>query len=288
MSKKSIAAIVSALVALSIPFFATPAHAEAEVKKGKVFKGKKAVETMKPGTVFKDCQDCPEMVVMPPGSFEMGSNHRDSKKDEQPVHSVRIGKAFALGKTEVTQGQWRAVMGNNPSVYVRCGDSCPVDSVGWNDAQEFVRKMSKKTGKTYRLPSEAEWEYACLAGGTQTFCGDDSLDSVAWSNKYMGGDTHEVAGKQANAWGLHDMSGNVSEWTEDCWNNSYSGAPSDGSAWTSGDCSRRVDRGGSISENRYSMRATRRSSSETPPPEKFKFLDEYSRFYGFRVARMLP
>jgi formylglycine-generating enzyme required for sulfatase activity len=198
----------------------------------------KAAKELRPGKVFKDCADCPEMVVIPAGSFEMGSNSGDS--DEKPVHTVRIGKAFALAKTEVTQGQWRSVMGSNPSNFSSCGDDCPVEKVNWSDAEEYVRKLSQKTGKSYRLPSEAEWEYACRAGGTHAYCGGESIDSVAWYGSNSGSKTHLVGRQQANPWGLYDMSGNVWEWTEDCWNGSYRRAPSDGSAWTSGECGERV------------------------------------------------
>ncbi len=190
------------------------------------------------GSVFKDCDDCPEMVVIPAGSFEMGGNG----SDEQPVHRVTL-RSFSMGKAEVTQGQWRAVMGSNPSHFSGCGDNCPVEQVSWEDAKQFVSRLSAKTGKTYRLPSEAEWEYACRAGGRHEYCGSDRADEVSWYSGNSGNATHPVAGKKANAWGLHDMSGNVWEWTEDCWNQNYSNAPTDGSVWTSGNCSQRVVRG---------------------------------------------
>jgi formylglycine-generating enzyme required for sulfatase activity len=239
----------------------------------------KAAKEMRPGKVFKDCPDCPEMVVIPVGSFEMGSNSGAS--DEKPVHSVRIGKAFALAKTEVTQKQWRAIMGSDPAELKFKGcDDCPVERVNWNEVKEFTTKLSQMTGKTYRLPSEAEWEYACRAGGTHTYCGSDNVDNVAWYDKNSGSKTHAVAGKQANAWGLYDMSGNVWEWTEDCWNGSYSGAPTDGSAWITGECVRRVLRGGSWYNNPQYSRAASRIGYVA------------SRFRGdsggFRPGRMLP
>ncbi len=129
------------------------------------------------GKIFKDCADCPEMVVIPAGSFDMGSNNDPSEK---PVHRVTIGRAFAMGKTEVTQGQWKALMGNNPSKYSDCGDNCPVEQVSWDDARAFIEKLNAKTGKQYRLPTEAEWEYACRAGGQHEYCGGDNPDSVGW------------------------------------------------------------------------------------------------------------
>jgi len=226
-----------------------------------------------PRKVFKDCSDCPEMVVIPAGSFEMGGTYGD----EQPIHRVTV-KGFALGKTEVTQGQWKTLMDRNPSKFSDCGDDCPVETVDWESAQEFARKLSAKTGKTYRLPSEAEWEYACRAGGRQQYCGSESADSVAWHEKNSGKKTHPVAGKEPNAWGLYDMSGNVEEWTEDCWNDTYRGAPSDGSAWRNGDCERHGTRGGSW--NAWSLgflKSVRRS-----------FLSNRNLWLGFRLARMLP
>ena len=192
------------------------------------------------GRVFKDCPECPEMVIIPAGSFEMGG----TGSYELPVHRVTL-RSFSMGKTEVTQGQWRAVMGTNPSSFSNCGDNCPVERVKWIDAKQFVRQLSTMTGKTYRLPSEAEWEYACRAGGRWEYCGSDIADDVAWHDGNSGNATHPVALRQANAWGLYDMSGNVSEWTEDCLNLNYSNAPTDGSVWTSGNCSQRVMRGGS-------------------------------------------
>ncbi len=129
------------------------------------------------GYIIKDCPDCPDMVVIPAGSFNMGS---DKGGDETPAHHVTISKAFAIGKTEVTQGQWKAVMGSNPSNFANCGDDCPVEKVSWDDAKQFIQKLNSKTGKQYRLPSEAEWEYACRAGSQTEYCGGDNVDSVAW------------------------------------------------------------------------------------------------------------
>ena len=195
-----------------------------------------AGSTPKPGTrsspsqTIKDCTDCPEMVVIPAGSFEMGSNENAS---ERPVHRVNV-PSFLLGKTEVTQGQWRAVMGSNPSRYGQCGDDCPVEQVSWNDAQEFAQRLSQKTGKQYRLPSEAEWEYAARAGRNAKWSFGDSqyqLGDYAWFSANSQNKTQRVAQKRPNAFGLYDMHGNVWEWVQDCWHDKYSGAPTDGSAW---------------------------------------------------------
>ena len=204
------------------------------------------------GSPLKDCTDCPEMVAIPAGSFLMGSkvdpfaeSHSQPSPDEMPQHKVSI-KAFSLGKFEVTQEQWFALMGNLPSNFK--GRTLPVEQVSWDEAQAFVKKLSEKTGKKYRLPSEAEWEYAARAGSQTAYSfGDDAreLGRYAWFGENSGMTTHAVGEKQPNAFGLYDMSGNVLEWTEDCWNDNYNGAPTDGRAWTAGNCSRRGLRGGS-------------------------------------------
>ena len=198
-----------------------------------------------PGQIIKDCADCPEMVVIPAGSFTMGSNEGAA---ERPVHRVNV-PSFLIGKTEVTQGQWKAVMGSNPSLFSSCGDDCPVERVSWNDAQEFAQRLSQKTGKPYRLPSEAEWEYAARAGrNTKWSFGDNEsqLGDYAWFRANSLDKTQRVAQQRPNAFGLYDMHGNVWEWVQDCLHDNYNGAPTDGSAWTTGCSSNdRVLRGGS-------------------------------------------
>ncbi len=220
-------------------------------------------------TPLRDCPDCPQLAIIPAGSFDMG--------ETGPKHRVTL-KSFALGKTEVTQGQWKAVMGNNPGNFTSCGDNCPVEQVSWNDIQVFIQKLNAKTGKQYRLPSEAEWEYACHAGGRQAYCGSDDLGSVAWHDGNSGNKTHPVAEKQANAFGLYDMSGNVWEWVEDSHHADYNGAPVDGSAWQ-GDGANRVLRGGSwIVSPRVGEEASRNWNE---PGNSYYNL-------GFRLARTLP
>ena len=231
------------------------------------------------GRTFKDCPDCPEMVELPAGSFAMGSN--SGEPDEKPLHNVTIAYPFAIGKTEVTQAQWRAVMGNSPSYFEACGDDCPVEQVSWDDVQDFIRKLNAKTGKHYRLPSEAEWEYACRAGDQQDYCGSDDGNKVAWTSYNSGSiffrTPHPVATKQPNAFGLYDMSGNVWEWVEDNYHPNYNGAPSDGSAWMNG--SMHVLRGGSWGYDQPYSRAAARS----------KFGSNYRYYsYGFRLVRTLP
>jgi formylglycine-generating enzyme required for sulfatase activity len=255
-----------------------PDGADARSAQDKIYQWE-MVTTPEAGKTYKDCPECPEMVEIPMGSFDMGSNNGES--DEKPVHRVTITKSFAIGKTEVTQAQWHAVMGNEPSYFTACGDACPVEQVSWNDAQEFIQKLNAKSGKQYRLPTEAEWEYACRAGNQQEYCGSDIADSVSWnsfnSGSFFFNTPHPVATKQANAFGLYDMSGNVWEWVEDGYHDNYAGAPVDGSAWEGG--SMHVLRGGSWG---YDQKFGRSASRSKFGPN-FRY---YS--YGFRLARTLP
>jgi len=183
-----------------------------------------------------------EMIFVPGGVFKMGSPEGIGHDDERPQHDVVVA-GFYIGKYQVTQAQWKAVMGKNPAIFK--GDpALPVECVSWGDAKKFCGKISLITGKAYRLPSEAEWEYACRAGTTGDYAGD--LDVMAWYSNNSGDKTHPVGQKQPNAFGLYDMHGNVWEWCEDVWRDSYEDAPPDGSAWLSGGGSeRRVVRGGS-------------------------------------------
>ena len=234
-----------------------------------------------PGDTFKDCSYCPEMVVIPAGSFRMGDLNGGGRKNEKPVRTVRIGYSFAVGKHEVTQAEYEAVMGTNPSRFK--GSRNPVEKVSWNQAKVFVRKFSARTGKAYRLLSEAEWEYVARAGtSTKWSCGNDEacLDRVAWHGYGRSGKkTHSVGGKLPNGFGVHDMHGNVWEWVEDCYHDTYSGAPSDGSTLTTGSCKNRVNRGGSWDFNPWYLRSAVRSWIVPG------FRDD---FLGFRVARTLP
>jgi uncharacterized repeat protein (TIGR01451 family) len=189
-----------------------------------------------------------EFVLIPAGEFEMGSPSDEEGRgsDEGPVHHVNIGKAFYMGRYEVTQKQWRAIMGDNPS-YFKGDDDLPVEEVSWDDVQEFIKKLNEKEGTNkYRLPSEAEWEYACRAGTSTRYSFGDSelrLGDYAWYSDNSDMKTHPVGQKNPNSWGLYDMHGNVWEWVQDSWHDSYDGAPADGSAWE-GDGADRVGRGG--------------------------------------------
>ena len=222
-----------------------------------------------------------EMVVIKPGSFMMGSNDTEYSS---PVHEVTISYSFAIGKYEVTQEQWQAIMSYNPSSIksdksTKSDSNRPVDSVNWYDTQLFLRDLNKKLGLsgrfTYRLPSEAEWEYAARAGTTTKFSFgnseedlclygntadlslkslEDKVDFFADKFSYISSFTpckdHEyltsgVGSFRPNPWNLYDMHGNVAEWVEDCYNKGYLGSPNDGQAWLSGDCDKRISRGGS-------------------------------------------
>jgi formylglycine-generating enzyme required for sulfatase activity len=235
-----------------------------------------------PGSSFKDCETCPEMVVISAGSFQMGSSVSwfSSKKppeNEQPSRNVSV-KGFAMGKFEVTQKQWRELMGNDPSKFK--GDELPVEQVSWEDVQIFLGKLSSKTGKVYRLPSESEWEYSALAGEQTEYPSGDTisgLNRLAWYKEIS--DSTEVVGtKASNKFGLFDMYGNVEEWTSDCSNQNFVKAPTDGSPWLEGLCSFRVVRGGAWSHSVKYLRSKSRHQAHQRSKEDN---------LGFRVVRGL-
>ena len=239
--------------------------------------------SLKPGDIRRDCPDCPELVVVSPGRFDMGSNEFAFEK---PIHRVDIPRAFAIGRREVTVEQWdRCVAAgkclHRPDDGGQGGGARPVTDVSWTDAKAYVAWLSQETGHTYRLPSEAEWEYAAR-GGTRTAFWWGRAPQPRFANcRECGGSGQAVAVGSyfANPFGLFDTAGNAAEWVEDCWNESYRNAPRDGSAWTSGDCRQRVLRGGSFdSPARYLRSASR-----------FRY-DADVRYFanGFRVVRELP
>ena len=246
------------------------------------------------------------MVVVPAGSYMMGSPASEEGRfdDEGPRHRVTIGYSLAVGVYEVTFAEWDACVAAG-----RCGGyrpddrgwgrgSRPVIGVSWEDAREYVRWLARETGERYRLLSEAEWEYVARAGTeTARYWGENESGQCRYGNGYdrTGDAKHDydresvecsdgyavtapVGVYQANAFGLHDMLGNALEWAEDCWNGSYSGAPSDGSAWLSGDCSQRVLRGGSYGDRPGNLRSAIRVG-----------LSAGYRYgvFGFRVARAM-
>jgi formylglycine-generating enzyme required for sulfatase activity len=211
-----------------------------------------------------------KFVPIPAGWFMMGSpKDEPGRSDDETQHKVTISEPFFMQTTEVTQGQWKAVMGNNPSSFKDCGDNCPVENVSWDDIQDFIKKLNRKGEGTYRLPTEAEWEYAARAGSQTAFsngdiaekeCGNDpNLSKAGWYCGNAGGKTHEVGQKQPNAWGLYDMHGNVWEWCQDWYGNYPFGAVTDPTGPDSG--SSRVLRGGSWGSGARICRAARRSSS---------------------------
>ncbi len=160
-----------------------------------------------------------EMVYIPAGRLKMGSANGSS--DEKPVHEVTISHAFYIGRYEVTQEQWQVVMGGNPSYFKNCGSNCPVERVSWNDVQDFINKLNEANdGYTYRLPTEAEWEYACR-GTTAEYYSYRNVDDIGWHTNNSEGKTHAVGGKQPNPFGLYDMLGNVSEWCQDWYEGLY-------------------------------------------------------------------
>ena len=279
---------------------------------------------------FRDCPDCPEMVVIPAGRFEMGCDVDDCEDDEKPVHPVRIPDDFALGRYEVTVGEFRRFVeetGHRTDAERDAGRGCftkdmdrdewdwtpgrslrnlqytvrdrqPVTCVSWNDAEAYVVWLGKRTGTPYRLPSEAEWEYAARVGTRTRYHFGDAPErlcdygNVADNTKLPNGNVwtkradckdgaaypSAVGSYRPNAFGLHDMHGNVWEWAEDCWNDTYAGAPADGSAWLSGNCARRVLRGGSWGDTPRYLRAAVRDQGST---------SYRADYIGFRVARTL-
>jgi formylglycine-generating enzyme required for sulfatase activity len=252
---------------------------------------------MTPPKTFRDLPDAPEMVVIPPGRFLMGSaDDEDARGDnEGPQHEVTIGYAFAAGKFPVTFDEWDACVADGGGNGYRPDDkgwgrgNRPVINVSWNDAQTYVAWLSQKTGHAYRLLSEAEWEYAARAGTTTPFSFGSTISTdqanyngeITYGTGSEGvyrGQTVPVGSFPANRFGLHDMHGNIWEWTEDCYKVLYEGAPSDGSAWRSGDCSDRVLRGGSWGKFPQRLRSANRGG-DRPTIRDIGV--------GFRVARTL-
>jgi formylglycine-generating enzyme len=290
-----------------------------------------------PTAPFRDCAGCPMLLVMPPGSFTMGvpagEEEHEGLADRNrgrsvPQHQVTIARPFGLGKYEVTRAEFAsfvaatghqtgdkcnaltADLGGGFSFKETAGytwrnpgfaqtDQDPVVCVSWDDAKAYVAWLSRETAHPYRLPTEAEWEYAARAGSPRArFWGDGTAEACRYANvrdltfmselnKEGKPDDHfacsdsyaytaPVGRFEANAFGLHDMLGNVFEWTEDCWNENYTGAPADGSAWSSGDCRLRVARGSSWNGSPRSLRAGFRSRGGT---------DYRYAGAGFRVAR---
>lgn len=223
-----------------------------------------------------------EFVYVAPGSFMMGSN--DGDYDEKPVHQVTFSNGYWIGKYEVTQNEYQSITGNNPGKFK--GRNNPVESVSWNDAMRFCRKLTEQeraagrlpSGYEYRLPTEAQWEFAARGGTVgkgYKFSGGDNPASLAWYRDNSNISTHEVGTMAANELGIYDMSGNVWEWCLDDWHKDYKGAPADGSRWGDGSGEYRVNRGGGWSTGIKSCRSALR----------FACKPSYTDFFlGFRVA----
>jgi len=205
------------------------------------------------GETFKDCSDCPEMVVIPSGSFHMGSNEGNSH--EKPIHKVKIIKPFAMGQYEVSWNNYQPCIDAGECISNRSEGwgkgNRPVIDVSWYDAQSYIKWLNKKTGKNYRLANEAEWEYAARAGSANKYSWGNDINCSQASYGYYSGQCGKQKGTDligtfsANTFGLYDMHGNVYEWVQDCWNSTYSGAPSTNTTWEGGNCKKRVLRGGS-------------------------------------------
>jgi len=224
------------------------------------------------------------------GTFTMGSPLGEFGRSESEIeHDVTLTQNFYMQTTEVTQGQWEAVMGSNPSNHSSCGSDCPVEQVSWDDAQEFIDTLNNMGEGTYSLPTEAQWEYAARAGSTTAFANgditvysswgdcnyDSNLDDIGWYCYNSGDMTHTVAQKDANAWGLYDMHGNVTEWVQDWWGTYPSSSVTDPTGPATG--SIRIERGGYATNNAYRMRSAARFSNEP----NFR-----GNSVGFRLLRM--
>lgn len=244
------------------------------------------MDQLLPGDNFRDCIGCPEMMVVPAGNFAMGSRNGDDT--ELPVHTVSIGKPFAVGIFEVTFTEWDlcAAKGDCDSTIYDSGwgrGNRPAVNVSWDDVNDYVQWLSKESGENYRLLTEAEWEYSARSGSTGQywwggFAGDRAVCEGCESGIYAAS-TAEVGKYKGNSFGLIDTAGNASEWVADCWHSNYAGAPSNANAWlgeSAGDCSQAVIRGGSWLNQPKDLRSASRGSS----PKASKHIN-----IGFRVAR---
>jgi formylglycine-generating enzyme required for sulfatase activity len=244
----------------------------------------------KPLESFRDCaKDCPEMIVIPAGEFTMGPSADEKARfgDQSQPHQVTIARPLAVSRFDVTFADWDICVAAGGCREI--GDAGfgretkPAINVTWTDAQQYAAWLSKSTGQPYRLLTEAEWEYAARAGAATAYSWGNEIGQgnancsgcgSAWDNR----GTSPVGSFKPNAFGLYDMAGNVWQWVEDCYHGDYAGAPTDGSAWTSGDCGRRVVRGGSWVDRSQFSRSAHRLRFSTP----FRMSN-----IGFRVARTL-
>lgn len=254
--------------------------------------------TEKPGSIFKDKLknggEGPEMVVVPPGFFRMGAVNGGGDSDEKPVHQVKISRPFGIGRFEITfeeydrfcdaTGREKPKDGRRWIPFSNWGrDRRPVMNVSWEDAIAYTKWLSEQSGRKYRLPSEAEWEYAAKAGSEERYwwgfnVGDNRANCKGCGSKFDGKKTAPPGSFAPNPLGLHETAGNVWEWCQDRWHESYDGAPDDGSAWEQGVDLRRVQRGGSFGSKPRYVRSSARGRGK--PAERYVYL-------GFRVVRDL-
>ena len=217
------------------------------------------------------------MVLIKGGCFDMGDIFGDGDPDEKPLHQVCVDD-FYMGRYEVTQGEWSKIMGDNPSFHIKCED-CPVENVSYKAVQEFMRRLNRRSGGKYRLPTEAEWEYAARSGGKKEkwagMSNENELDDYAWSRGNSDGKTHPVGQKKANGLGIYDMCGNVQEWVGDYYEAEYyKASPKDNPRGVAGSQYRAV-RGGSMLNKAWGVRTSIR----------YRFTqDDLGREFGFRLA----
>lgn len=282
----------AAIMSLKLYLLTNPSDAEKakeliykiEFRKEKEVKVKKKEKEEKEAAFYTDPTTGMEMVRVKGGCFQMGDTFGDGESDEKPVHEVCVDD-FYIGKYEVTQGQWKAIMWNNPSDFKDCGDNCPVERVSWNDIQDFINKLNQKMKDNpqapfikgeFRLPTEAEWEYTARSGGkNEKYSGGNDIDSVAWYTSNSGSKTHPVGQKAPNGLGIYDMSGNVWEWVNDRYSSSYYSESPRNNPKGPNSSSDRVIRGGSWFNLARCVRAS------------YRFIDspDYRGYdLGFRLA----
>ena len=276
IARLAIAIILGGALAL-----VAPAHAEEK---------QQAEAEVKPGHMFRDCAECPEMVVVPTGTFIMGSPASEPERldTKGPQRPVTIARPIAVGRYEVTFAEWDACVSAGGCSYAPHDGSVgfglgfgrgkrPVINVSWDDTKQYVSWINGKLGKqVYRLLTEAEWEYAARAGATTPYAFGATLSERL--AQFSADRTAPVGSFPPNEFGLSDMHGNVSEWVQDCWNGSYERAPTDGSGWTTGECGRRVVRGGAWMHPQRYLRAAYRDANSS---------DARGYLLGFRLARTL-
>ena len=272
-SRAAGAAVINVLTALvfAIVVGASPAHAQ--------------TGTLEAGFVFKDCPVCPEMVVIPAGTFKMGSNR--GRDNEKPVREVTIARTFAMSTTEVTFDQWSLCVDEgacpSPDDHKWGREARPVINITWGNAISFTKFLSKRTGHTYRLPTEAEWEYAARAGTRTRYWWGNKPGKNRANCRKCGTEFHKrsapVKSFKPNAFGLFDMNGNIWEWVQDCYWQNYQSAPTDSSPRDNEDCRRRTVRGGSWYYIAKLMSSAYRTSF---PPANASYN------IGIRLVRELP